>query len=367
MTAHALLSASASKRWLACPPSARLEQKYPDEESQYAAEGLFAHKLAEAKLRKSSEKELSKLRQDSWWSQEMEDHVDRYVGIVVDKINDGSLVMLEQRLDYSRWVPEGFGTGDVVIVADGNVEVIDLKYGKGVRVDAVDNSQMRLYAIGAYDKLDMLYDIKSITTTIVQPRLDSVSSETLLIDELLTWAEQVVKPAAYKAYEGRGAYVPGDHCKFCRARSECRARAEQNLELARYEFQLAPVLEPVEIAAILPMVDRLVAWASDVKEYALRQAEAGVKIPGYKLVEGRSNRVYADEMAVAATLIDNGYDPYSKKLLGITEMEKMLGKKRFAELLSDYVTKPIGKPVLVPEEDKRPELNSIEAARADFD
>jgi len=384
MVKHAILSASGSEKWLNCPPSARLEEQITEEKSEYAAEGTFAHKLAELhlqnylKLIKKAEydKKLKQLKENEFYSQEMEDYIQIYTDIAIEKINEAknrskdAIVFLEQQLDFSPWVPEGFGTGDVVIISDGIVEVVDFKYGKGVPVSAEENTQMRLYGLGAVNLFNILYDIKTIRMTIVQPRLDSVSTESLSVKELLIWGDTTVKPKAKLAFKGEGEFQAGDHCRFCRAKATCRARAEANLELARYDFQDPALLSNDEIAEILFKADELKAWAADIQTYALEQAyKHGIKFNGWKLVEGRSNRKYTDEEEVAKILIEKGYnedDIYKKSILNITAMEKLLGKKKFGELLDDLVIKPPGKPTLVPETDKRPELSSAAAAIKDF-
>lgn len=379
MAEHAVLSASAAKRWLSCPPSARLEETYPESTSEYAEEGTYGHSLAELKIRhytvptpkKKRDAELAKARQDKWWTQDLEESVDRYVDRVKEMINEAgkdSVVLLEQRLDFSTWVPEGFGTGDCVIISgDGVCRVVDLKMGKGVPVSAVDNPQMRLYALGAYAEYDALYDLKEIRTVIIQPRLDSESTEILSISQLLDWGVDVVKPVAATAFRGEGRFQPGEHCRFCKAKAQCRARADENLSLAKHDFKDPALLSVEEIAAVLAAVDGLVSWAGDVKEYALAQALAGTELPGWKLVEGRSSRVIADPETVAATLEMEGLsvatiykDPVLRPL---TELEKLVGKKRFDELVGSLVIKPPGKPVLVPEDDKRPTFDS---AKNDF-
>ena len=279
--------------------------------------------------------------------------------------------MLEQRLDFSPWVPEGFGTGDVVIVSDGTCEIIDLKYGKGVPVKAEGNTQMRLYALGAYNSYEMLYDFDKVTKSICQPRLNSLSWSTLALEELLGWAETELKAAAQIAFAGEGEFQAGDHCGFCRARYQCRARAEVNLQLARLDFAKPALLDDEELIRVLAQADQLVKWAKDVQEHALVQArDHGKHWPGYKLVEGRSNRKYANDMAVAQTLTAAGYSPdlifAPRSLLGITAMEKAIGKQDFNTLLSDLLIKPPGQPALVPESDKRPAISSLASAQADF-
>jgi len=283
---------------------------------------------------------------------------------VLERITEGATVLLEQRLDFSPWVPEGFGTGDAVIITDNRLEIVDLKYGKGVPVSAECNPQLRLYALGAINEFGMLYDFKTVRTTIVQPRLDNISSEELAVEELLQWGE-TVKPIAWQAFTGKGDFHAGDHCRFCRARYTCRARAEANLELAKYDFQEPEALTVEEIGEILYKAEELQQWVKDIKEYALIQAyQHGVKFPGWKVVEGRSVRKITDEEAVAERLRREGYEPYKQVLYTLTEFEKMIGKKRFNEIAGDLIEKPAGKPTLVPESDKRPEIPS--AAAVDF-
>jgi hypothetical protein len=382
---HAVLSASSSHRWMACTPSAVFEQQFQESASEYAEEGTFAHKLAEIKLRvvagettkRAATASINALKKDPFYSQELEDYVDGYVDTVIERFNAArarckdALLLLEQRLDFSAWVPEGFGTGDVVIIAEPVAEVIDLKYGAGVPVSAICNPQARLYGLGALARFEMLYDIQQVRNTIIQPRLDNVTTEELSVPELLAWAETEVQHRAALAAQGAGEFAPGEHCRFCRARTSCRARAEHNLQLAKYEFRKGPALDDAEISDILGRIEELVNWADAVKDYALDQAvNQGKQWPGWKLVEGRSNRKYADDGKVITVLVDAGYD---RKLvlkpeepLGITAMEKLLGKRQFADLLSSLIIKPAGKPVLAPESDPRPAFNTAAAAAADF-
>lgn len=268
------------------------------------------------------------------------------------------LVLVEQHLDFSRWVPEGYGTGDCLIVADDTLTVIDYKHGLGVLVDAERNPQMMCYALGALDLFDGIYDIQKVSMTIFQPRRENVSTCTLSKEELLQWAETVLKPTAELAAKGEGEYKAGDHCRFCKIRATCRKRAEYNLELAKYDFAMPSTLEEPEVEAILAKADELVSWVGDVKDYALQQALSGKNWAGWKVVEGRSNRRYVNKDAVAAKVEEAGYSPYEKKLLGITALTKLLGKRRFDELLADLIEKPQGKPVLVPETDKRPAMHT---------
>ena len=294
---------------------------------------------------------------------------DEYCSYVMEQLTEAKThckdpqVLVEQRLDFSKWVPEGFGTGDCLIVADDVLHIIDFKYGLGVLVEAEDNPQMMCYSLGALDIYDGIYDITSVKMTIFQPRRENVSTFTIKKEDLLKWADDFLKPTAELAFNGEGEFKAGDHCTFCKAKATCRKRAEYNLELAKYDFEMPASLSETEIAAILPKIDDLTAWAADIKEYALQQALSGTEYPGFKVVEGRANRKYTDEKAVAFVVKDNGYDPYEKKLLGITAMTSLLGKKKFEELLGALITKPQGKPTLVPASDKRPALNT---AKDDF-
>ena len=270
--------------------------------------------------------------------------------------------MIEQRLDFSRWVKTAW-TGDCVIVADEVLQIIDYKHGLGVLVSAGDeehggNSQMMCYALGALEAFGDIYDINQIKMTIFQPRRDNVSTYTISRDELLKWADEILAPTAQLAYVGGGEFKAGDHCRFCKVKATCRKRAEYNLELAKYDFEMPATLDDIEIAAILVKVDEMISWGNDIKEYALQQAKSGVHFDGWKIVEGRSNRKFTDEAAVASKVKDAGYDPYEKKLLGITAMSTLLGKKKFEELLGELVYKPPGKSTLVPESDKRPAMNT---------
>lgn len=363
MTAHALLSASSSSRWLACPPSARLEARFPDSRSAYAADGTQAHALAEGLLKKHEEDGgVPFVLSGPEWPRDMLDYVDVYVSIVMEKLSEArkktpdAVLLVEQRLDFSPWVPEGFGTGDAIVISDDTLEVIDLKYGKGVPVSAENNSQMRLYALGAYHNYGILYDFDRITMTIVQPRLDSVSSQTVELKELLDWGEKV-KLIAAKAWRGKGEYCAGPHCRFCRAAVRCRKLAEYNLDCLKYEFMAADLMDPEDIVDVLKVEADVTKWLKTVKDYALDQAvNHGEKFPGMKLVEGRSIRTITDEEGLAGKLTKEGYTDIYKpvEMKGITDLEKVCGKKNFVKLSEGFVTKPPGRPVLVPEEDKRP-------------
>jgi len=379
MAKHALLGASSSKRWLACPPSALLEKQFPNKDTAFSNEGTQAHSLGELYLRRylgDGNFNVEETLFEESCPTDMTDYIQEYADYVIEKYNSAIKVskfaslLLEQKLDYCRWVPEGFGTGDVVLITDGELEIIDLKYGKGVRVDAEDNSQMRLYALGAYDALGDLYDLKSITMTIYQPRMGNVDSESMSVEDLLAWAEDYVKPRAALAIKGEGEFCAGDHCRFCKAKAQCRARADNNLDLARYDFRDSVLLTNEEIAAILGKVDALVNWSSDVKAYALDQAENhGEHFPGWKLVAGRSNRIITDEEQVSVVLTEGlGFkntQVYNTKLKGLGDLEKLLGKKNLP-WIEPFITKPPGKPTLVVESDKRPAIGSTDSAVRDF-
>lgn len=366
MTNHSLLSASSSHRWLHCPPSARLCEGYDDKGSNFAAEGTDAHALCEYKLRAALGMEAKDPTEDlSWYDAEMEESANGYAAFVMELVEEAKkncsdpVVLIEQRLDYSRYVAEGFGTGDCVIIADGTLHIVDFKYGRGILVEAEDNPQMMLYALGALELFDCLYDIDTVSMTIFQPRRGNVSTYTLPKADLYEWADTVLAPAAELAWSGEGEYHCGEWCQFCKAKADCRERANANMELAKYEFKQPPLLTDEEVEEILGRIDELIAWASDIRDYALQAAIGGKHWTGYKLVEGRSNRKYTDERAVVAAVRAAGYDPYEHKVLGVTAMTTMLGKKQFNDILGGLVTKPQGKPTLVPDSDKRPAMTNI--------
>ena len=367
---HAVLAASSSERWLNCPPSARLCEAYEDKDSDYAAEGTDAHALCEFRLKQAlgipADDPIENL---SWYNEEMEDCAAGYAAYVSELLETAKqtcadpVVMIEQRVDFSRWVKEGFGTADCIVIADGVLNICDYKNGQGCLVLADRNPQMMLYALGALEIFDGIYDIDTVRMTIYQPRKSNISVYEMDKADLYEWANSELTQKAQLAYEGQGSFSCGEWCRFCKAKAECRERAEANLALARYEFQTPALLADEEIADILGKVDALTAWASDVKEYALQQAISGTAFPGWKLVEGRSNRKYTSEAAVAAAVEGAGFNPYEKKLLGITAMQKLLGKSRFEEHLAPYIEKPQGRPTLVRSSDKRPEWNT---AKNDF-
>ena len=382
---HASLGPSKAHQWINCPPSILLEEQFPDRQTQEASEGTLAHKLAEEMLRYNNgeitkaafTRRLNKIKEDPQYNPSMLEYVEGYAAFVWEQVSEikktcpDPLILFEQELHFEEYVPGGFGTGDVVIIADDTAHVIDFKYGKGVGVSAQGNEQLRLYALGAYLEFSDLYDIRQIRMTIVQPRLDNISTDMITAGDLLEWAKEVVAPAAKKAMAGEGVPSVGDHCRWCRAKAVCRAQRDHQMEMARYDFTEAPLLDESEIADVLTRIDELVKWAGQIKDYALTQAlENHVSYPGFKLVEGRSVRKYTDPDQIAGVLTSAGctadhiYKPM--ELIGVTDMEKMLGKKRFAELVGPYVVKPEGKPVLVPVSDKRPELNTAQKVAEEF-
>lgn len=381
---HAILSPSGASRWLACTPSARLEQQFPDNVGDAAKEGTLAHELGETLIRLHTKeikktaynKALKKIQENPMYNADMQEHAESYAAFVMERFRESqtktkdAVLKIESKLDLTEYVPEGYGTGDAIVIADGVLDIIDLKYGKGVSVSCVNNKQMMLYALGALCEFDILYDIHTVRMTIYQPRLDNISSFEMEVTELRNWAETELKSKAQMAFDGLGEFVPGSHCRFCRARTQCRTNADEQLQLAKYEFQDTSLLTDEEISDILSKADTFKTWLKNIEEYALTEAiENGKKWDGFKLVEGRSNRIYLDQGKVAERLMETGYHEstiYTKSLLGITAMEKLITKKTFEALLSDLVIKPQGKPTLVPMADKRLELNSVQSAQNDF-
>ena len=370
---HSPLSPSSAFRWIKCTPSAKLNAALPDSTSEYALQGTAAHTLCEYKLQKLLGKDAKDPTENlTYFDAEMADCTDSYQQYVSEQIEKAKqfckdpIVLVEQKLDFSKWVPQGFGTGDCVIVADNVLTVIDFKYGVGVLVEAEQNPQMMCYALGALALFDSIYDIENVVMTIFQPRRDNISTYELSKKELLQWADEILSPAAQLAAKGEGEFKAGKHCRFCKVKATCRKRAEYNLELARYDFEMPANLEDTEIEVILSKADELAAWCSDIKEYAFQQALNGKQWNGWKLVEGRSVRKYINEDAVAETVKNAGYDPYEHKVLGITAMTRMLGKAKFENLLSSFIEKPTGKPALVPKSDKRPSIDKAVQAADDF-
>lgn len=361
---HALLSASGSARWLNCTPSPLLEEQYPDNDSEAAAEGTAAHELAEYKLRVLKGSKFQQRPTSKWDSEEMESHTDDYADHVMatlahaQETSPAATLLIEHRLDFSHLVPEGFGTGDAIIIADDTMTIIDLKYGKGVEVSAEANPQMRLYALGALHQFGMIYDIRKVKMVIFQPRLNNTSIDEIDAQELITWGNDVVRPTAAIAMAGEGELRPGDWCQFCKHAPACPALAKQYFDVVPMADQQPAAPDPqtlsdAQISNIVKWSGDLKKWLTAVEKHALDEANNGKQYPGLKLVEGRSVRKYTDETAVAKKVEDLGHEPYEKKLLGITAMTKMLGKKQFDTELGELLHKPEGKPTLVPETDKR--------------
>lgn len=379
---HALLSASGAHRWMSCTPSARLEEKYgePDKPSAYAAEGTVAHEMAELYLRKDILQELddatfndklAALMDSEYFNDEMFEEVPKYVDYCEEQYRAAktetpdAAILIEQKVDLTQWIPEAFGSNDCIIITDGHMEVIDLKYGKGIPVSATANKQLMLYALGAYAKYSILYDIQSISLTIVQPRLNNISTWNITVVDLLNWGEKEVKPRALTAFEGKGELVPGEHCRFCKVKNRCRALMEENMKIAQHEFAEPDLLSDEEIADILQKASQFIEWINSITTYAQEQAVSnGKNWPGFKLVEGRATRKWLDESRVEEILRANNFgtdEIFEMKLKGLTAMQKLLGKQRFEALLGDVITRPQGKPTLVPIDDKRPALGTEDA------
>jgi len=381
--AHALLSASGAKKWLNCTPSPRLEEHLPEEEtSAFAMEGTLAHEFGDVTLQKYAKKItlpqyrklVAALRKNELYTDEMEDQVEKYTTYVIEQFKAAkrktkeALLLVEDKVDLTAYIEDGFGTNDTTIIANGTMEVGDLKYGKGIRVEAENNDQLKLYGLGALRAYDLMYDIKEVRLTIIQPRLDHISSWVISADELIKWGEQVVIPKAKEAYAGTGAQCAGDWCRWCRVKPKCRALAEQSLEMAKHEFADPRLLTDAEVMESYEKIPQLQDWAKSVNAYVLAEALAGKPWEGYKLVEGRSNRKWADVDKVIRRLQDEAYadeEIYNTSLKGIGDIEKLLTKPVFSELLSSMVDKPQGKPTLVSDSDKRPAMG-IESAKSDF-
>lgn len=385
MAKHALLSASGAHRWLECTPSAQLELQFPQSTSEYAEEGTAAHELCELTARywlgeiseAEYENQRDELAKGKYYNAEMQECANDYAKFVAEKTAaaretcEDAFTALEVRVDFSKYVKDGFGTGDCIIVSDNALEIIDFKYGKGVRVEAAGNPQMKLYALGAYLEYNTLFDIDSVRMTIFQPRLSGVqSSDEITVKELLEWAEKYVKPRAKLAYKGEGEFAPSEEvCKFCRAKAQCKARADKNLKL----FDEAPdvlLLTPEDAGKILEQAGDIQSWLADLESLVSSTLLAGQPVEGWKMVEGRSNRRFADELKVVAAMKSAGYDEsllYERKLITLTQMEKDFGKKAVAETLGELIVKPQGKPTLAPAKDKRPEFRPEEQLLAEFD
>jgi len=380
---HASLSASKAARWMACTPSAVFEAQFDDPGSPYAAEGTLAHSVAELAVRKATKgiaarsynAELKKLKESedgkTFYAQEMQDAADFYAGTIVDTLRTCAdpFLVLEQKVSYEVYAPGGYGYADAVIIDDEVLYVIDFKYGKGIKVEAEANPQLRLYALGAYDAFKDFYDgIKTIKTMIIQPRLEHVSTEETSVADLTAWGTETVKPRAELAAEGKGEYVPGEHCRFCLGRGQCKARADINMQVYKSSPDVN-LLSFEEAGALLEKAKDVKAWLADLEELVFRALNQGSSVPGWKIVEGRSLRKLTDPDAAAAALIADGIDEaliYERSLLTLTGLEKALGKKYIADTIGSYIDKPAGKPTLAPESDKRPAYNNAEALAKAF-
>lgn len=377
---HAILSPSSSERWLTCAPSAQLEAKEPYTTSVYADEGTLAHRLCELIVQHRSGEILFKkfaaalkeIEAHELYTGEMYDYCEGFAVFVLEKFNSipNAFLFTEDRVDLTRWIPQGFGTVDIRIIGGSGLHIIDFKYGKGVPVFAEDNSQLKVYALGAYEEMSHIFNIGFVEMTIYQPRIDSVTSHTMTAKDLLHWAETVLVPGAKLAYEGGGEFVPGSHCGFCKVKHKCKALAAKNLELAKEAFKEPAFLSPADIADIVKAEKAFTDWITSVTDYALDQAvNHGKEFPGLKLVEGRSIRKYSDEENAASALIKTGLNTaeiYNIKLKGITDMTKLLGKSDFEKVLGDFIIKPPGKPVLVDAADKRPAFSTADRAKEAF-
>ena len=371
---HAILSASSSHKWLICTPSARLEEKFPNKTSEYMEEGTLAHEIAEFKVRSyfleatpktTYTRRLNKFKKETLFNQEMLGYTDTYLEFIKGealKTNERPFIQVEQKVDFSKYVPEGFGTADCIMISGDTLHIIDFKYGKGVKVDAQDNPQMKLYALGALEQFGMFYDVKHIRMSIVQPRLDNISTYEMLKMDLLEWGEKIVKPQAQKAFMGLGEFVQGEHCRFCRAKGACEFRAKENLpkvekvkETISYR-EIEGILTNEELGDVLTRTEGIEQWLKDVREYALSQVLRGEDVPGWKAVEGKSNRKIVDVDKAFEILEANGYDPailYEKKPLTLTQLEKAIGKTNLVNAIGDYIEKPKGAPTLAKISDKR--------------
>ena len=379
MSAHALLSASASHRWIHCTPSVRLEETLPESKSGYAAEGSLAHEIGELRLRKAFTEPmatrtfnslLKKFQEHELYQDEMLRHTETYldyVNQVAHSFPSTPYIAVEKKLDYSTYAPEGFGTGDCIIIGGNTLYVIDLKYGKGIPVFAENNPQMMLYALGAYTEYSILYNIETVKMAIIQPRLDSISESEISMTDLLGWGESI-KPIAQKAFNGEGEFAPSEHCKFCRAKALCRARSEFNTSLEEFKMAKPPLISNEEVGQIIARAQQLSKWAEDLEEYALAELLRGNHIAGWKAVHGRATRKFTDIDKAFEILKANGIDEtmlYERKPLTLTATEKLVGKAQFKTLLSEHVETPLGKPTLAPLSGKREPIKRA-SAEEDF-
>ena len=376
MTAHALLSASGAARWLNCTGAPTLEKDFPDTTSVYAKEGTLAHAICELKLRKYAiepmgkavfTRRLNKLKKGEEYDKEMDGYTDDYldhIKRIILSYPETPYVVAEQRVDFSRWVPGGFGTADCLIIGGHTLHVVDFKYGKGVEVEAHENPQMRLYALGALDRYRILYDIQTVHMHIIQPRISNYSDDSISAADLLKWADEIVKPAAEEAYKGPGTFKPGDWCRFCRAKYRCKARSEYFAAMAKdaQEHPDPRLMSLEDLGKYLQIAKLLKPWAEDLQEYGLSCCLEGKPVPGWKAVEGRGSRSFTDQDAAFKVLMDNGTAEsmlWTKVPLTLAQTEKLVGKKEFAALVGSYVDKKPGKPALVPDTDKRPAIDNV--------
>ena len=378
---HALLSPSAAHRWLNCTPSVRLEEGIEDKGSDFAAEGTLAHAICEQKLltllgrpHDEADKEIEELS-PKYHSGEMDEYTDTYKAIVMEKYNAAKVntpdaqLLVEVRLDFRSFLQDSFGTADAVIIADDLMEIIDFKYGKGVKVSAFQNPQMRIYALGALDEFLLEYNIKRVRMTIVQPRIDNISEDEMPVSSLIKWRDEVLRPASELAFRGDGEQKPGEWCRFCKVKASCKALATLATKTCNEDFKNPRLISDEDIPKLLPLIPVLKSWMDDFTVFSLERAMAGAHLEGYKVVEGRSIRQVTDQDGLVGILTQEGFDrdilfrPAELKTLG--DLEKIVGKKKFADLSKPYVTKPQGKPTLVELSDKRPPL-SLQSANDDF-
>ena len=378
--AHALLSPSAAERWFECPPSVRLTENIPDVETEYAKEGSLAHAIAELKLKKINDKgltarkfnaEMKKLKADPLYKEEMQGYTDDYVDFIKEQMyswDSPPSMAVEQRIDVSAYVPDGFGTSDCVLIGGDTLHVIDFKYGKGVVVEAENNKQMMLYALGAWLNYNLIYDIKKVKMTIYQPRVNNVDTWECSLDFLKTFALEI-SAKAEQAYKGEGEFKAGSHCQFCKVKATCRTRAEANLELTKYDLKDPQLLSLDEIGEILKKAQDLSKWADDLKDYALSQSLAGNMVAGWKAVHGRGSRSFTNTDEAIKILIDKGIAEellYERKILTLAQMEKVVGKKDFNAMVGDLIVMSTGKPTLVVESDKREAITNVIKAEDEF-
>lgn len=371
---HAVLSASGAEKWLNCPPSARLEESYPDTSSPYAKEGTLAHEIAEFKARnyfietlpkRTFTSKLNKFKKDELYQNEMDEYTESYLEYIKEvamKYPSKPYIALEKKIDFSKYVPDGYGTCDCILIHGNDMHIIDFKYGKGVPVSAENNSQLMLYALGALEAYFMLYQIETVHLSIFQPRIDNISCFEISAANLLSWTIEEVEPKAKLAYDGIGDFKAGEHCRFCKAQAQCRAKAESIISVFPVKEDPA-LLTDDEIGLILAKAKELVSWSNAVEDYALNAILSGKEIQGWKAVEGRSVRVFSDADKAFEKIVESGTPEemlYERKPLSLSQIEKLLGKKEFESIVSSFVIKPQGKPTLAPSDDKRPVFNKAD-------